>query len=68
MADKAKPKRQPFKGETEDERQDSMVIYTTLDNVRTRFGQQMIPIELAILELLMDQQLHVKQEESEPPE
>ena len=68
MADKAKPKRQPFKGETEDERQDSMVIYTTLDNIRTRYGQNMIPIELAILEILMNERLQIKVEEPEPPE
>lgn len=63
MAEKPKPKRLPLKGETEEDRQDAMVIYTTLDNIRARFGQQMIPIELAILNIVMEERLEIKEEE-----
>ena len=62
-ADKPKPKRLPLKGETEEERQDAMIIYTTLDNIRVRFGQQMIPIELAILNIVMEERLKIEGEE-----
>lgn len=68
MADKPKPKRLPLKGETEEERQDAMIIYTTLDNIRARFGQQMIPIELGILDIVMGERLKVVSEEEEPPD
>jgi hypothetical protein len=68
VADKPKPKRLPLKGETEEERQDAMIIYTTLDNIRVRFGQQMIPIELAIIDLVMGERLKVVKEEDEPAE
>jgi hypothetical protein len=69
-ADKPKPKakRLPLKGETEEERQDAMIVYTTLDNIRVRFGQQMIPIELAIIDLVMGERLKIVTEDEEPAE
>jgi hypothetical protein len=67
-AEKPKAKRLPLKGETEEDRQDAMIIYTTLDNIRVRFGQQMIPIELAILDIVMGERLKIVAEDDEPPE
>ena len=60
------PKKPEWKGETEYERLDSMLIYTTLNNIKVRYGQTMIPVELNILDLMMSERL--KMEPEEPPE
>jgi hypothetical protein len=67
MAKKTETKKPEWKGETEDERIDSMLIYTTLNNIKVRFGQTMIPIEINILDLMMAERLH-REEPEEPPE
>ena len=61
------PKKPEWKGETEDERLDSMLIYTTLNNIKVRYGQTMIPVEHNILDLVMAERLH-HEEPEEPPE
>lgn len=65
---KKESKKPEWKGETEDERIDSMLIYTTLNNIKTRFGANMIPVELNILDLMMAERLKQPEPADEPDE
>jgi hypothetical protein len=66
MAKKPEPKKLQWKGKTEEDRQDAMLIYTTLANIRARFGQTMIPVEISVLDLVMAERIVSESEEEEP--
>jgi hypothetical protein len=66
MAKKVEEKKILWKGKTEEERQESMIVYTTLSNIRARFGKDMIQSELNILQIVMDERLYIAEEEEEP--
>jgi NADH dehydrogenase FAD-containing subunit len=66
MVKKVEEKKVLWKGKTEEERQESMIIWTTLNSIRARFGKDMIQSELNTIQIVMEERLNIGEEE-EPP-
>jgi hypothetical protein len=66
MAKKPEEKKILWKGKTEEARQESMIVWNTINSIVARFGKEMIRPELNILQIVMDERLELGEEE-EPP-